>query len=575
MMKEKLKRKIDIGAGREKAEMVLKNAKIVNVFSHEIIEGDIAIDGGRIIGIGEYEGIKECDIDGRYVAPGLIDSHVHIESSMVTPGEFARGVVPRGTTTIIADPHEIANVCGVEGIQYMLNASENLPLNIYIMLPSCVPATSFENAGAILRAKELEGLIHHNRVLGLGELMDYPGVISAEDSILDKIMITKEKKIDGHGPNIIGKELNAYVAAGVKTEHECSTVEEMQNRLRLGMYILIREGSAARNLKTLIRGITRENARRCLFCTDDKHPEDILVGGHIDNNLRLAVKEGIHPITALQMATINAAECYGLKDLGAIAPGYDADLIVLGDLQNFEVLEVYKKGNKVAENKKPLFDIVDPDHSKVMYTVNMELITKEDLEVKVTSDIVNVIKLLPHSLVTQKVIRKVDAEKGIFKYNKNLDILKLAVIERHKATGNIGLGLVEDFKMKNGAIASTIAHDSHNLIVIGDNDEDMLLAIKEVEKVGGGITICSKGEILKTIALPIAGLISDGTMEEVNLQLKEMLNIAYKQLTVNKDIDPFMTLSFLALPVIPEIKLTDMGLFNVTDFSFMDLTLTE
>ncbi|SNS60184.1 Adenine deaminase [Anaerovirgula multivorans] len=575
MMKEKLKRKIDIGAGREKAEVVLKNAKIVNVFSHEIIEGDIAIDDGRIVGIGEYEGIKECDIDGRYVAPGLIDSHVHIESSMVTPGEFARGVVPRGTTTIIADPHEIANVCGVEGIQYMLNASENLPLNIYIMLPSCVPATSFENAGAILRAKELEGLIHHNRVLGLGELMDYPGVISAEDSILDKIMITKEKKIDGHGPNIIGKELNAYVAAGVKTEHECSTVEEMQDRLRLGMYILIREGSAARNLKTLIRGITRENARRCLFCTDDKHPEDILVGGHIDNNLRLAVKEGVHPITALQMATINAAECYGLKDLGAIAPGYDADLVVLEDLQNFEVLEVYKKGNKVAENKKPLFDIVDSDHAKVMYTINMELITKEDLEVKVTSDIVNVIKLLPHSLVTQKVVRKVDAEKGIFQYNKNLDILKLAVIERHKATGNIGLGLVEDFKMKNGAIASTIAHDSHNLIVIGDNDEDIVLAIKEVEKVGGGITICSKGEILKTLPLPIAGLISDGTMEKVNLQLKEMLNIAYDQLHVNKNIDPFMTLSFLALPVIPEIKLTDMGLFNVTNFSFMDLTLTE
>ncbi|SET52967.1 Adenine deaminase [Natronincola peptidivorans] len=574
-MREKLKRKIDIGAGRVKPELVLKNAKIVNVFSHEIIEGDIAIDDGKIVGIGEYEGIEVYEMDGRYVAPGLIDAHVHIESSMVTPGQFARGIVPRGTTTIIADPHEIANVCGVEGIEYILNASEKLPLNFYIMLPSCVPATSFENAGAILSAKELEGLIHHDRVLGMGELMDYPGVISAEDNILDKIMIAEDKKIDGHGPNIEGKELNAYIAAGVKTEHECSTVEEMQNRLRLGMYILIREGSAARNLETLIRGTTRENARRCLFCTDDKHPEDILVGGHIDNNLRLAVKEGIHPITALQMATINAAECYGLKDIGAIAPGYDADLIVLKDLENFEVLEVYKKGNKVAKNKKPLFDVEVTDHSKVSNTINMKSITKEDLEVKITSDIVNVIKLLPHSLVTEKAVRKVDALNGVFQYNRNLDILKLAVIERHKSTGNIGLGLVEDFKMKNGAIASTIAHDSHNIIVIGDNDEDMLLAIKEVEKIGGGITICSKGKVLKSLALPIGGLISDGTMEEVDLQLKEMLDIAYNQLAVNKNIDPFMTLSFLALPVIPEIKLTDMGLFNVTDFSFMDLSFKE
>lgn len=573
MIKKKLKRKIDIAAGRVKAELVLKNAKIINVFSHEIIEGDIAIENGEIVSIGEYEGIEEENLYGKFLAPGLIDSHVHIESSMVTPGQFARGIVARGTTTIIADPHEIANVCGVEGIQYMLNASENLPLNVYIMLPSCVPATSFENAGAVLKAEELEGLIHHNRILGLGELMDYPGVISAEESILDKIIITKEKKIDGHGPNIIDKDLNAYVVAGVKTEHECSTVEEMLNRLRLGMYILIREGSAARNLETLIRGTTKENARRCLFCTDDKHPEDILVGGHIDNNLRLAVKEGIHPITALQMATINAAECYGLKHLGAVAPGYDADLIVLEDLEKFEVLAVYKRGKKVAENKKSLFDVEAFDHSKVTHTVNMKPITKEDLEIKVTSDIVNVIKLLPHSLVTEKVVRKVDTEGGIFQYNKNLDILKLAVVERHKATGNIGLGLVEDFKLKNGAIASTIAHDSHNLIVIGDNDEDMLLAIREAEKVGGGITICSKGEILETLALPIAGLISDGTMEEVDLKLKEMLSIAYSRLQVNKNIDPFMTLSFLALPVIPEIKLTDMGLFDVTAFDFMKLSL--
>ncbi|SCZ04809.1 Adenine deaminase [Alkaliphilus peptidifermentans DSM 18978] len=494
---------------------------------------------------------------------------------MVTPGQFARAIVPRGTTTIIADPHEIANVCGIKGIEFILQASEGLPLNIYIMLPSCVPATSFENSGAVLDAKELAKLINNKRVLGLGELMDYPGVISSDDSILDKIITAGEKKIDGHGPNIEDKELNAYVAAGVRTEHECSTLEEMKNRLELGLYILIREGSAARNLEALVHGVTRENSRRCLFCTDDKHPDDILSGGHIDNNLRLAVKQGVDPITAIQMATINAAECYGLKNVGAIAPGYSADIIVLDDLRDFQVNKVFKEGKLVAENKKAIFKVTSSDYSSVIDTVRMKEINKEDLQVEVKSDIVNVIKLLPHSLVTEKAVRKVETENGAFKYHKSLDILKMAVIERHKATGNIGLGLVEDFKLKGGAIASTIAHDSHNLIVIGDNDDDMLLAINEVERVGGGITICSNGEVLRTLPLPIGGLISDGTMEEVNLQLNEMLNIAYNQLGVNKDIDPFMTLSFLALPVIPEIKLTDVGLFDVNKFCFMDLSVTE
>lgn len=570
-----LKRKIDLAAGREEPYLVLKNSKIVNVFSHEIVHADVAIDNGIIVGIGEYNSENEIDMKGKYLAPGLIDGHVHIESSMVVPPQFARTVVPRGTTTIIADPHEIANVLGIEGIKYMIDASEDLPMNIYFMLPSCVPATSFEHSGAVLRAEELKELIDHERILGLGELMDYPSVISASKGTLDKIEIAKNKIIDGHGPEIGGKELNAYVIAGVSTEHECSTVEEMLNRLRLGMKILIREGSAARNLETLVRGITKENSRRCLFCTDDKHPEDILEKGHIDHNVRLAIKNGMDPITAIQIGTINAAECYGLKNIGAIAPGFDADIIVLDDLKNFNVLEVYKNGKKIAQSKKALFNVKTLDNSNVVDTVRIKDISKEDLELKLTSDIVNVIRLLPHSLVTEKVVRKVATENGFFKYHENLDILKMAVIERHNATGNIGMGLVEDFRLKGGAIASTIAHDSHNLIVIGDNDEDMLLAINEVSKVGGGITICSKGKVLKTLSLPIAGLISDDPMEKVDEELKEMLHIAYDKLGVSEKIDPFMTLSFLALPVIPEVKVTDKGLFDVTKFDFMDVSVDK
>lgn len=574
-VKDALRARIDIAAGRLKPQLVLKNGRVVNVFTHEIVGGDIAIHEGKIAGIGSYEGVEEIELAGKYVSPGFIDGHVHIESSMVTPSEFARAIVPRGTTTIIADPHEIANVRGIKGIEYILKASEGIPLNVYVMLPSCVPATSFENAGAVLDAKALEGLLQHERVLGLGELMDYPSVIAGNEGVLDKIIMAEGGLIDGHGPSLVGDALNSYAAAGIRTEHECSTVEEMIDRLRLGMYILIREGSAARNLETLLGGVTKENLRRCLFCTDDKHPEDILVGGHIDNNLRLAVKNGMDPISAIQMATINAAECYGLKGVGGIAPGYSADLVVLDDLIGFNAAMVFKDGRLVAENKGPLFVAKASDYNDVIDTVNIREINEEALQIKVEADIVNVIKLLPHSLLTEKVVRRIYLEEGRFKFQKSLDILKLAVIERHKATGKIGLGLVEDFQLKGGAIASTVAHDSHNLIVIGDNDKDILLAIKEISRVGGGITVCSNGSVLMTLELRIAGLMSDGSMEEVNTKLKAMLDIAYDRLGVNKKIDPFMTLSFLALPVIPQLKLTDMGLFDVSGFRHIGLTVEE
>ncbi|MBN2795625.1 MAG: adenine deaminase [Clostridia bacterium] len=573
--RERIQDRINMAAGREPVELVLENCKIVNVFNHKIMEGNIAIDSGKIIGIGNYTGKETLDMKGRYIAPGLIDSHEHLESAMVTPAQMARVVVPRGTTTIIADPHEIANVCGLKGIEFMMDSANNVPLNVFFMLPSCVPATEFETSGAKLLAEDLSKLIKQTNVLGLGELMDFPGVISGRSDIIDKILIAQDKIIDGHGPVIKGKELNAYMISGVKTDHECSTLEEMEERLDRGMYIAIREGSAARNLKTLIQGVHENNARRMTLCTDDKSPEDILKEGHIDFSVRKAISLGIDPITAIQMATINTAECYHLRDIGGIAPGYDADLIVLDDLKNFNVLEVFKKGVKVAEEGKALFKVSESDTSDVVNTVNMKSVSKDDLQIKLNNDVVRVISVLPFSLVTESNIRKVNLDaNGHFEKHRFLDIVKLAVVERHKSTGNIGLGLVENFKIQNGAIATTIGHDSHNMIVIGDNDEDMLTAIAEVRRLEGGIAVVHNKKV-DSLQLRIGGLMSDQPMEFVAKRLEELLNIAHHELQVNPKIDPFMTLSFLALPVIPDIKLTDKGLFDVLDFKFVDVEVNE
>lgn len=560
MKLEELKNKITIAKGDKKAQLVLKNCKIINVFTNEIIEGDVAIEKDTIVGIGQYDGIEEIDLKGKYLSPGFIDGHVHIESSMVTPAQFAKAIVPRGTTSIIADPHEIANVKGIDGIKYILEDSKNLPLDVFVMLPSCVPATPFENSGAKLEADDLKELIGEERVLGLGELMNYPGVINTDESVLQKIIMAEGKKIDGHGPIISDKELNAYIVAGISTEHECSTLEEMLNRLRLGMYVLIREGSAAKNLKELIKAVSKDNLRRCLFCTDDKHPEEILKDGHIDYNIKLAIESGIDPIDAIKMATLNSAECYGLKGKGAIAPGYTADLVVIDNLKDFNILKVFKNGKAVSENLQPLFQGTPSSTEKVANSVNIQKIKLEDLDLQLKSENVNVIGIEPHSLVTKKLERKM-----------NDNLLKVAVIERHNKTGNIGLGLVEGFGLKNGAIASTIAHDSHNIIVIGDNDEDMLHCIEEIQRIGGGITIVSNGKVLDSLPLTIAGLMSSEPLEIVNKKYKNMLKIAHEELNVNSEIEPFMTLSFIALPVIPELKITDMGLFYVNDFKFIFL----
>lgn len=569
-----LKNFIDAAAGRKKADIVFRNGKIINVFTGELIENSLAVKDGKILGYGAYEGEKEIDLEGAVLSPGFIDAHVHIESSLTTPEHFASLVVPRGTTTVVADPHEIANVAGLEGIRYMLKASEGLPLECLFMLPSCVPATPFENAGAVLKAEDLAELAGEERVLGLGEMMDYPSLIGGDEEVLKKMRMARDRDmpIDGHAPMVERKALNAYIGAGVGTDHECSTPEEMRDRLRRGMYVLIREGSAARNLKALINGVKAVNLRRCCFCTDDKQPEDILMDGHINYNIRLAAELGMDPLWAIQMATLNPAECYGLKGKGALAPGYDADIVILKDMKKMEIGQVYKKGVLVAENSNPLFRQEARLSESVTNTVKVRTIVPDDFRLSLESDVARVIRILPHSLVTESAVRKVERdEEGYFKVHPDLDLLKMAVIERHGNTGGIGLGLVENYRLKGGAVASSIGHDSHNLIVIGDNDEDMAVAVNALAESGGGIAVAAQGMLTGRLPLPIGGLMSDRPAEEVSRGFKELLGIASEDLGVNPEVDPFMTLAFMALPVIPELKLTDRGLFDVTAFEFVDL----
>ncbi|MBU5257140.1 adenine deaminase [Tissierella praeacuta] len=550
------------------SQLVLKNANIINVFTGEIIEGDVAIDNGRIVGIGQYHGEKEIDLKGKYLSPGFIDSHVHIESSMSSPSQFAKVILPRGVTTIIADPHEIANVKGIEGIRYIIDDSKNTPLDVRIMLPSCVPATDFENSGSILEAEDLEELLDEETIIGLGEMMNYPGVISGNDKVLDKLTLFKDKVIDGHGPMIKEKDLNAYIVAGIKTEHECSTVEEVLDRIRLGMYVLIREGSAAKDLRNIIKAVNKDNLRRFLFCTDDRHPEDLINEGSIDFNIKLAISLGIDPVDAIIMATLNPSECYGLKGKGAIAPGYIADLVVIDNLNDFNIINVFKNGNLVAENNKALFESKIYLPESMTRSVKVKDVKIEDIQILMKTNRANIIGVIEDSLVTEKVVKEVSIDNGYFKFS-NEDILKMVVIERHFATGNIGVGLIENFKLKDGAIGSTIGHDSHNMIVVGDNDEDTLTTINELKNIGGGLTIVSKGEVIKSLPLEIGGIMTSRPIEETNAILKEMIKLSHERLNINKNIDPFMTLAFMALPVIPKIKLTDMGLFDVEKFDFI------
>lgn len=566
------KRIVDMAAGREPVDLLITNAKVVDVFNQEIVEAPLAVGAGRIIGFGDYEAREILDAEGGCVVPGLIDSHVHIESSLVSPREFARAVLPHGVTTVIADPHEVANVRGIEGLRYILDASRDLPLNIYIQLPSCVPATDFENSGAKLYADDMLQLIDDEFVSGIGEVMNYPGVVSGDKDVLDKVHLglSRGKVVDGHSPAITGKDFNAYVASGAKTDHECSTVEEMLERLRLGMYVLIREGSAAQDLTELVKGVTHKNFHRCAFCTDDRQPEDLINVGSIDDNIRKAVRLGLDPIMAVTMASLNAATCYGLHGTGALAPGWVADFLIVDDLAEFTVQQVYSAGRKVAENGSTIVSLPDTNADSVTNTVNIKEVVASDLELHFTSPRANVIIMQPQSLITKAAVRDVKLDsRGVFHCADNPGLLKMAVVERHNAIGNVGVGIIENYGLQNGAVATTVAHDSHNMVVCGDNDEDMLAAIRDLESMGGGITLCSKGKVVTHLPLPIAGLLSDKSAEEVAERLREMVEIAYRDFSVNPEIEAFMSLSFMTLPVIPEIKLTDSGLFDVRSFSFI------
>ena len=571
-MKKELKKLIDTAAGRVSADLVIKNCKIVNVFSGKIQEGDIAFSGNQIAGIGEYEGVKVIDAEGRYAAPGFIDSHIHIESSYVSPEEIGRLLVPHGGTTIMADPHEIVNVCGIAGLDYMMKAAENTVLDVKYELPSCVPATPFEHAGAVIDAEAMKEPITREGIAGLGEFMNFPGVINAAESDLDKIVVAKQegKFIDGHGPGITGKELNAYASARIAADHECSTVEEMNDRLERGMYILLRQGSACHNLRTLIKGVTADNSRRCLLCSDDRQPKTILQEGHLDNHLRICVEEGLDPVTAIRMATLNAAECFDLKDRGAIAPGYRGDVVLLDDLKDFHVNRVFVEGELVAEEGKYLPEIKKCDIASVKGSVIVKDFSKEKFKMHLKSNKVNVIQILPGGVVTAKDIAEIELDaNGEFVRNPEVDLVKVAVVERHQGTGNVACGFLKGYGIKEGAVALSVAHDSHNIIVVGVNDEEMEFAVNSLIEQEGGIVLVKEGKVIESMPMPIAGLMSDQSGEWVDQKLTDIHEKAYEELGICGDVEPVMTLCFMSLAVIPEIKLTDMGLFDVTTFSFI------
>ena len=578
MNKEKLTKLIDMAAGRIPAEILITNCRIVDVFNQSLMDGPLALAFGKIVGWGPgYEGERTVDARGGIVIPGLIDGHVHIESSSLTPAQFARIILPFGTTTVIADPHEIANVCGLEGIRYMLEASRRLPLDVRLMLPSCVPATNFEQSGAKLEAADLESLIGEKGIWGLGEVMDYPAVINHSEGMMDKILMARRhgRVIDGHSPGVTGRELTAYAAAGIMTDHECYDLPTMHERLRLGQYILMRLASSANDLKALVKGITPANARRCVLCTDDREAADVLASGHLNKSLRQCVTDGVDPLLAVTFGTLNAAECFRLKGKGAIAPGWDADLAIVGDLKDFEVKAVFTAGRQIAEDGRLLVELEDYASEKVLHTVKIPLLSAESLRLPLTSENVRAIGVIPDGVLTKNKILKVKRDpEGNFDARLNPGLNKIAVIERHRASGKIGLGILADFGIRNGALAVTVAHDSHNLVVAGDNDADMLAVIEDVRRIGGGYSIVQNGRVLANLPLPVAGLMSDRPAREVADGLEKLIESARRDLGLPNTFHPLMKLIFVTLPVIPELKLTSNGLFDVASFSLVDVSLS-
>ena len=565
---------IDVALGKKPAQLILKNVRVIHVFTGEIERTNIAIHNGLIAGCGDYSGIEEIDFHGAYCSPGFIDGHVHIESSMLAPHEFACEVIPKGTTSVIADPHEIANVCGIDGIMYMLESAKQSPLNVHMMIPSCVPATPFETAGARIDVSIIKKLKNHKQILGLGEVMDYPGVIASNPDMLDKIVAMKDKVIDGHSPGLCGKELNAYASVGIRTDHEPSTLEELTERLQKGMYVHLREGSQTRNVLDLLPGVNAYNHTRCLFCTDDLHPEDIRTDGHINNNVNLAIRYGLDPIWAIRMATCNIASCYQLPMIGAIAPGYQADLIVFDSLKKIIPHHVFIKGKLVAKNGESLFKVVAPYSTKVQNTMHVNL-TNVDLRIPLQQSLVRVIGLIQNNVTTTSLQMHVPVKDGYFQYPLDQDITKLCVFERHTSSGRIGKALVHGYGLHRGAIAMSIAHDSHNIIAIGKNDEDILACVQEVSRIGGGIVMSEGGVVKHSLVLDIAGLMSSRKADYVISSLQEMTVSARRMGVSPLIVDPFIQVAFLALPVIPELKLTDFGLFDGVRFAWTSLEVGE
>ena len=555
-----IQHKLAVARGEEPAELLFKNTRVVNVFSGEIHQTNVAVDDERVIGFGDYEARQIVDLAGAYLAPGFIEAHFHVESTMVTLPELARAVVPHGTAAMVIDPHEYANVLGMDGIRYVLESSKNLPIDFFIMLPSCVPATPLETAGARFTADDLALLISDDRIAGIAELMNYPGVFLGLDTELSKIDAGKGKVIDGHAPGLRGKNLNAYALAGVRSDHESTELEEAREKLRLGLHLLVREGSTERNLEHIISLVSPQNSANCSFATDDKLPGDLVREGHIDHAIRKAIAHGIAPITAIQMGTINTARHYRLRNHGAIAPRFWADFVVLDDLEKISIRQVYKKGRLVAENGQYVLPTA-AEAPQPRSTMNLSY-RNNDLQISAPKDVqrIRVIEIVPNQIVTRALIEVPKISDGKIVADPDRDILKLVVVERHRATGNVGVGFVRGFGLKRGAIGSTVAHDAHNVVVAGTNDEDITVVIRELERMRGGQVAVADGNVEAALALPIAGLVSDQPLETVSEQISK-LNGAARSMGCKLPA-PFMSLSFLTLSPIPELKLTDQGLVD-------------
>lgn len=563
-----LARRIEISLGKAPVDLLLKNGQLINVFSGSIHAASIAIHQGRVVGFGEYDAVETVDLEGRYISPGFIDGHLHLESSMLSIPEFARNVVPLGTTSVVADPHEIANVLGVAGIQYVLDSSEGLPLRVFIMFPSCVPATPFETSGAKLGPRDMEPFKDHPRVLGLAEMMNFPGVLMEDSEVLAKIEFFRDKIKDGHAPGLSGKELCAYVHAGISSDHECTTLEEAREKLQLGMRVMIREGSAAKNLEALLPLVTEHNSRNCFFVTDDTDPGDIIEKGHINRLVRKAIQKGMDPVRAIQMATINTATYFRLDGLGAVLPGYWADLLILDDLQNLSMDSVYHGGLLAARRGEMVVPVASQE-GELPSSMNVDWDKVDDFSIEARGGSVNIIEVVPGQIVTRRIVEAAPVQDGRVVSDPSRDILKMAVIERHHGTGSFSVGLIRGFGLQEGAIGCTVAHDSHNIIVVGVRDEDLMAAAQELAGMGGGMVVVSKAAVMRRLPLPIAGLMSNASIKDVHAGLRSVVAAAWS--LGCKLENPFATLSFMALTPIPELKLTDQGLFDSVNFKFVSI----